>query len=1096
MHPYGRSSGGSGYGQHQMGRPPPSYHHQQQQAPSWRPGVPSAAPGYGHQGQGYGAGQHGQSIPAAGRYGGPGGPGGRGMPPARPQIQMQSRGSGSGGGPKREMDSLLEEIKAKQKMQVERRDQITGDGSPEDSASQDMPGSRALMQQQMQQRASQASSYSSSGNSVGQNYGQPMMNLGGAPQYSSAPPPAVSGSRGMHAEGDLSLRELQSTLFLKELPSTATEDGLCQLFSRYGLVTGIDIVYGKESSSQLQGYVVMDSRDSAQRAKEALNDREVDGVPLWIEWTKVHAPQEDRYDPGQTGRHVIVQIPSDEKRRRTIDLLARCVAQEGHAFEQIIMERESPEGMFDFLHQPDTPDNVYYRWRTFAFAQRDNAKVWRTETFRMYEGGRWWRPPACEAAVEAAERKKNTKFGSGPKKEKVSEPLEPPPNPYNPATAARAQPGTAAVMPSHWSQDDIDEERERVRLEEKATQDRQKRDRTRVVSGGKRLTDEDWGQLEGLLRNVSSSRASIFECMVYCMDKCDFAVEIAECVTESLTIVETELPLKIARLMIVSDILHNTTSSRPAAWTYRREFEKSLPDIFEQFEISLSRQREISKLQAERVKDQALKMLRVWEDWGLFAPQFLKGLEASLCIGVRRLRALAAKGDNSREPAWLEPKLADWRRQHFSQLEKMCRTRGLRCNTGHLEPTKQQTLEEGRRDWLIDRLVAFEMLAHEKEQARQATVAKEAEEKAARRRARYGLEDYAGEDPGLDGWPLEEEDLDGIPMEFDSPGSIYSAIETAKKVLRAPEVSMLFDYYGNVGAAGSRDVLAVSEHDIAALAVLGAPPVIQSKKASTISKEDIDGVAVKSKTESARQSKAAHDDEEMLDIERPEDPSKLDFEANTAVEEETKSSTTASTIDHKLLRDIELEVMELRASLELKGTHRDVIEEQCDQKRKSMIEEHEAGLSAKKDGTSKKVQSSSTVKKDKEKEKEKERDRKKKEDEKNNHKEREKEKEKDSKSKVKDSRDKDKEKEKGGQSAKQDKDKDKDKEKARREREKEKEKEKAEREKAREKALRGKDSEKDKDKAKEKAKEKDKEKDVKKRSRSKSVDASKKKVRK
>ena len=100
---------------------------------------------------------------------------------------------------------------------------------------------------------------------------------------------------------------------------------------------------------------------------------------------------------------------------------------------------------------------------------------------------------------------------------------------------------------------------------------------------------------------------------------------------------ETEIPLKVARpwtplqcfrvcdtctvnclsrLLVVSDILHNTTSSRQAAWTcpvwkaitgllvvvkfkwygvctpltlksgrYRREFEKSLPDIFEQFEI-------------------------------------------------------------------------------------------------------------------------------------------------------------------------------------------------------------------------------------------------------------------------------------------------------------------------------------------------------------------------------------------------------------------------------------------------------------------------------------------------------------------------------
>merc|ERR1712139_186276 len=98
---------------------------------------------------------------------------------------------------------------------------------------------------------------------------------------------------------------------------------------------------------------------------------------------------------------------------------------------------------------------------------------------------------------------------------------------------------------------------------------------------------------------------------------------------------------------------------------------------------------------------------------GLFAPQFIRGLEAAVAVGVRSLRGLAARGDRSREPAWLEPKLADWRRQHFSQLEKMCRSRGLRCSTSHLE-AGERTLEEVRRDWLIDRMVAYELHWHDR----------------------------------------------------------------------------------------------------------------------------------------------------------------------------------------------------------------------------------------------------------------------------------------------------------------------------------------------------------------------------------------------
>ena len=52
------------------------------------------------------------------------------------------------------------------------------------------------------------------------------------------------------------------------------------------------------------------------------------------------------------------------------------------------------------------------------------------------------------------------------------------------------------------------------------------------------------------------------------------------------------------------------------------------------------------------------------------------------------------------------------------QLEKMCRTRGLRCSTAHVEATKQPgslsryglrlrlSLEDARKEWLIDRLAS------------------------------------------------------------------------------------------------------------------------------------------------------------------------------------------------------------------------------------------------------------------------------------------------------------------------------------------------------------------------------------------------------
>ncbi len=64
---------------------------------------------------------------------------------------------------------------------------------------------------------------------------------------------------------------------------------------------------------------------------------------------------------------------------------------------------------------------------------------------------------------------------------------------------------------------------------------------------GKRLSDTDWDKLEQLLRTIKNSRSTVLEAMVFCMDHSDWAIEISECITESLTILETDWPLKMAR---------------------------------------------------------------------------------------------------------------------------------------------------------------------------------------------------------------------------------------------------------------------------------------------------------------------------------------------------------------------------------------------------------------------------------------------------------------------------------------------------------------------------------------------------------------------
>lgn len=57
--------------------------------------------------------------------------------------------------------------------------------------------------------------------------------------------------------------------------------------------------------------------------------------------------------------------------------------------------------------------------------------------------------------------------------------------------------------------------------------------------------------------------------------------QIVDLLVCSLTIDETPVPRKVARLHLVSDILHNSSSSLPNAWVYRSIFESKLPAVFD-----------------------------------------------------------------------------------------------------------------------------------------------------------------------------------------------------------------------------------------------------------------------------------------------------------------------------------------------------------------------------------------------------------------------------------------------------------------------------------------------------------------------------------
>jgi U2-associated protein SR140 len=148
-----------------------------------------------------------------------------------------------------------------------------------------------------------------------------------------------------------------------------------------------------------------------------------------------------------------------------------------------------------------------------------------------------------------------------------------------------------------------------------------------IVKRGQ-LSSEDRDIFEGMLREITMERSKIREGMVWCIDHAESAEEIADCLCESLTIDETLLPLKIARLYLLSDVLQNTSSK--TASKYRRIFEGKLVPLIEHLHVILVGIN--SRLRAESFKRRVLKCFQAWDQLTVYHFNFVDKLR-ELFIG-------------------------------------------------------------------------------------------------------------------------------------------------------------------------------------------------------------------------------------------------------------------------------------------------------------------------------------------------------------------------------------------------------------------------------------------------------------------------------
>lgn len=155
------------------------------------------------------------------------------------------------------------------------------------------------------------------------------------------------------------------------------------------------------------------------------------------------------------------------------------------------------------------------------------------------------------------------------------------------------------------------------------------------AAGGERerdmqLSDLERERLEDMLRQLKVERANIQAAMVFALDHASCAAEISDCLIASLTLSETPLHLKMARLYLASDVLHNSTVPVRNASRYRQLLQAELPSVFQSFhEALLSAE---AALKREAFKRNSLRVLRVWRDWYLFSEDYLNGLQATFLM--------------------------------------------------------------------------------------------------------------------------------------------------------------------------------------------------------------------------------------------------------------------------------------------------------------------------------------------------------------------------------------------------------------------------------------------------------------------------------
>ncbi|KAJ2907681.1 hypothetical protein GGI21_003644, partial [Coemansia aciculifera] len=402
------------------------------------------------------------------------------------------------------------------------------------------------------------------------------------------PPPSSRSSGDVTKEGD---DGVTTNLFVSNLSPLVDEQAMGLAFAKYGPIASLKIMWPRTSEEHSRqrntGFVSYMDRECAVNAIRAMDGTEFHGCILRVVWgMRVPIPAHpvfvlDEFSSQQlpmppTGHpfnakrsmpaamarnindsnamlEVHVERPADQQLVCLIHWTVEHVIKHGPEFECLLISKKADDTRFRFLTAHRLPEHVYYRWRMYSLLNEDTKNKWRDQMFYMYDHGPIWIPPKIR----------------------------------------RDAPGMDGDCVWAEPSSETEERTERQRN----TLDRRAR-----------------GRLERRVQRVCKPENGVIaEAMVFAIEHAYAAKEVVDVICCSLLDTSASPSDKLCKLMLISDVLHNSSAQVPNAWRLRQSFEERLDQIFA--DLATAFKAIEARLKAEHFRKQVLGVLAVWEAW-------------------------------------------------------------------------------------------------------------------------------------------------------------------------------------------------------------------------------------------------------------------------------------------------------------------------------------------------------------------------------------------------------------------------------------------------------------------------------------------------